>query len=43
MGVRTQMQVNLTSDHRIIYGAHAAAFLRDLSKLIEHDAQSLTL
>ncbi len=43
MGVRTQMQVNLTSDHRIIYGAHAAAFLRDLSKLIEKDAQSLTL
>ncbi|WOB42800.1 2-oxo acid dehydrogenase subunit E2 [Thermoleptolyngbya oregonensis NK1-22] len=42
-GVRTQMQVNLTADHRIIYGAHAAAFLQDLAKLIETDAQSLTL
>ncbi|MDG2616446.1 dihydrolipoamide acetyltransferase family protein [Thermoleptolyngbya sichuanensis XZ-Cy5] len=43
LGVRTQMQVNLTADHRIIYGAHAAAFLQDLAKLIETDAQSLTL
>ncbi|MFQ3627579.1 MAG: dihydrolipoamide acetyltransferase family protein, partial [Cyanobacteriota bacterium] len=42
-GVRSQMQVNLTADHRIIYGAHAAAFLQDLAKLIETDAQSLTL
>jgi len=43
MGVRRQMQVNITCDHRIIYGAHAAAFLQDLAKLIETDAQSLTL
>lgn len=43
MGVRTQMEVNITCDHRIIYGAHAAAFLKDLAKLIETDAQSLTL
>lgn len=43
MGVRRQMQVNITSDHRIIYGAHAAAFLQDLAKLIENDPQSLTL
>lgn len=42
-GVRNQMQVNITCDHRIIYGAHAAAFLQDLAKLIETDAQSLTL
>jgi pyruvate dehydrogenase E2 component (dihydrolipoamide acetyltransferase) len=42
-GVRNQMQVNLTCDHRIIYGAHAAAFLKDLAKLIETNAQSLTL
>ncbi|MDZ8189696.1 MAG: dihydrolipoamide acetyltransferase family protein [Nostoc sp. ChiSLP02] len=41
--VRQQMQVNITSDHRIIYGAHAAAFLQDLAKLIETDAHSLTL
>jgi pyruvate dehydrogenase E2 component (dihydrolipoamide acetyltransferase) len=42
-GIRTQMQVNITCDHRIIYGAHAAAFLKDLAKLIETDSQSLTL
>jgi pyruvate dehydrogenase E2 component (dihydrolipoamide acetyltransferase) len=43
LGVRRQMQVNITCDHRIIYGAHAAAFLQDLAQLIENDAQSLTL
>jgi pyruvate dehydrogenase E2 component (dihydrolipoamide acetyltransferase) len=42
-GVRQQMQVNITCDHRIIYGAHAAAFLQDLAKLIETEPQSLTL
>lgn len=42
-GVRTQMQVNMTCDHRIVYGAQAAAFLQDLAKLIETNAQSLTL
>jgi pyruvate dehydrogenase E2 component (dihydrolipoamide acetyltransferase) len=42
-GVRRQMQVNITCDHRIIYGSHAAAFLQDLAKLIETNAQSLTL
>lgn len=43
LGVRRQMQVNITCDHRIIYGAHAAAFLQDLAQLIESDARSLTL
>ena len=42
-GVKNQMQVNITCDHRIIYGAHAAAFLKDLAKLIETNPQSLTL
>ncbi|MBG1265102.1 dihydrolipoamide acetyltransferase family protein [Nostoc sp. WHI] len=42
-GVQQQMQVNITSDHRIIYGAHAAAFLQDLAKLIETNSQSLTM
>ena len=42
-GVRRQMSVNITCDHRIIYGAHAAAFLQDLAQLIETDPQSLTL
>ncbi|MCC0178268.1 2-oxo acid dehydrogenase subunit E2 [Waterburya agarophytonicola K14] len=43
MGVKRQMKVNITSDHRIIYGAQAAAFLKDLALLIETNAQSLTL
>ncbi len=43
LGVKQQMQVNLTSDHRIIYGAHAAAFLKDLAILIETNVQSLTM
>ncbi len=43
IGVRTQMRVNMTSDHRIIYGADGAAFLKDLCDLIEKNAQSLTL
>ncbi|NEO87484.1 MAG: 2-oxo acid dehydrogenase subunit E2, partial [Spirulina sp. SIO3F2] len=42
-GIKQQMQVNLTCDHRIIYGADAAAFLKDLAELIETNAQSLTL
>jgi pyruvate dehydrogenase E2 component (dihydrolipoamide acetyltransferase) len=42
-GVKQQMQVNITADHRIIYGAHAAAFLQDLAKLIETNSQSLTM
>ncbi len=43
LGVKQQMQVNITCDHRIIYGAHAAAFLQDLAKLIETNPQSLTM
>jgi pyruvate dehydrogenase E2 component (dihydrolipoamide acetyltransferase) len=43
MGVKSQMQVNMTCDHRVIYGADAAAFLQDLAKLIETNPQSLTL
>lgn len=42
-GVKRQMEVNITCDHRIIYGADAAAFLQDLAKLIETDPQSLTM
>lgn len=42
-GVKRQMQVNLTCDHRVIYGAHAAAFLKDLAELIETNPQSLTM
>lgn len=43
MGVKQQMKVNITCDHRVIYGAHAAAFLKDLAKLIETNPQSLTM
>lgn len=43
MGVKRQMAVNITCDHRVIYGAHAAAFLQDLAKLIETEPQSLTM
>ncbi|MGC9502275.1 dihydrolipoamide acetyltransferase family protein [Baaleninema sp.] len=43
MGVKRQMQVNISCDHRIIYGADAAAFLKDLADLIENNPQSLTL
>ncbi|BAZ85198.1 dihydrolipoamide acetyltransferase family protein [Dolichospermum compactum] len=42
-GVCQQMQVTVTCDHRIIYGADAAAFLQDLAKLIETNPQSLTM
>ncbi len=41
--VAHQMQVNLTCDHRTIYGAHAAAFLKDLAQLIETNPESLAL
>jgi pyruvate dehydrogenase E2 component (dihydrolipoamide acetyltransferase) len=41
--VANQMQVNLTCDHRTIYGAHAAAFLKDLAQLIEINPESLAL
>ncbi len=43
MGIRSQMRVNMTSDHRIIYGADGAAFLKDLCDLVENNPQSLTL
>lgn len=42
IAVRSQMQVNLTADHRIIYGADAAAFLQTLATIIEKDPGSLT-
>ncbi|MFO8238636.1 MAG: dihydrolipoamide acetyltransferase family protein [Prochlorococcaceae cyanobacterium] len=43
MRVANQMQVNLTCDHRTIYGTHAAAFLKDLAQLIETNPESLAL
>jgi pyruvate dehydrogenase E2 component (dihydrolipoamide acetyltransferase) len=43
IAIRRQMQVNMTADHRIIYGADAASFLKDLAILLQTNAQSLTL
>ncbi len=43
IAMRRQMQVNMTADHRIIYGADAANFLKDLAILLQTNAQSLTL
>ncbi|XP_051139173.1 dihydrolipoyllysine-residue acetyltransferase component 5 of pyruvate dehydrogenase complex, chloroplastic [Andrographis paniculata] len=42
IGLKTQMQVNVTADHRVIYGADLAAFLQTLAKIIE-DPKDLTL
>ncbi|QNI95159.1 pyruvate dehydrogenase complex/ dihydrolipoamide acyltransferase (E2) component [Synechococcus sp. A15-127] len=43
IAVKRQMQVNLTADHRVIYGADGAAFLKDLAELIETHPESLAL
>jgi pyruvate dehydrogenase E2 component (dihydrolipoamide acetyltransferase) len=43
IAIRRQMQVNMTADHRIIYGADAASCLKDLAILLQTNAQSLTL
>ncbi|MBC8122674.1 MAG: 2-oxo acid dehydrogenase subunit E2 [Gemmatimonadaceae bacterium] len=42
IAVKRQMQVNLSGDHRVFYGAHGAQFLQDLARVIE-SAQQLTL
>ncbi len=43
IALRRQMQVNMTADHRVIYGAEAANFLKDLAALLQTNPQSLTL
>ncbi|XVE91413.1 hypothetical protein REPUB_Repub01dG0007400 [Reevesia pubescens] len=40
--VKNKMLVNVTADHRIIYGADLAAFLRTFSEIVENP-ESLTL
>ena len=42
ISVKRQMQVNLTADHRVIYGADGALFLKDLAYLIEKNCYSLS-
>jgi pyruvate dehydrogenase E2 component (dihydrolipoamide acetyltransferase) len=39
--VKKVMTVTITCDHRHIYGADAAEFLRDLAELMEDDVESL--
>ena len=41
ISVKKIMQVNLTADHRVIYGADGASFLKDLAYLIENQPESL--
>ncbi len=41
IAVEKIMQVNLTADHRVIYGADGASFLKDLSFLIENEPETL--
>ena len=43
IAVKRQMQVNLTADHRVVYGADGASFLKDLAELIENRPESLAL
>ncbi len=42
IAIKKQMQVNLTADHRVIYGADGALFLKDLAYLIETNPYSLS-
>ncbi|GJP41490.1 hypothetical protein CLOM_g1161 [Closterium sp. NIES-68] len=41
-GIKRQMQINVTADHRIIYGADLAEFLQTFAKIVE-DPEQLTL
>jgi pyruvate dehydrogenase E2 component (dihydrolipoamide acetyltransferase) len=42
-GVKRQMQVVLSGDHRVFYGSHAAVFLQQLAGLMEQEPEKLTL
>lgn len=41
IAVRSQMKVTLSCDHRVIYGADAAAFLAELRRVLEHPVMAL--
>lgn len=43
IGVEKEMNVTLTADHRHIYGADGAKFLKDLAELIETDVTALLM
>lgn len=42
IGVEKQMKINLTCDHRIVYGTDAAEFMKTLKGIIE-DPDQLTM
>lgn len=42
-GVQKSMIVTITCDHRHIYGASAAEFLKDLADILENKTQSLLM
>lgn len=42
-GVQKVMTVTATCDHRHIYGADVAEFLKDLADIIENKPESLTM
>ncbi|OWM65741.1 hypothetical protein CDL15_Pgr015165 [Punica granatum] len=41
IGMKNQMQVNVTVDHRVIYGSNLASFLQTMAKIID-DPKDLT-
>ncbi|OWM65742.1 hypothetical protein CDL15_Pgr015166 [Punica granatum] len=41
IGMKNQMQVNVTADHRVIYEADLASFLQSMAKIID-DPKDLT-
>ena len=43
IGVKRQMQIVLSGDHRVFYGSHAAIFLQQLAALMEQEPEKLTL
>lgn len=43
IGAHKEMKVTVTCDHRHIYGAQAAEFLRELARIIESDVETLLM
>jgi pyruvate dehydrogenase E2 component (dihydrolipoamide acetyltransferase) len=43
IGVKRQMQIVLSGDHRVFYGTHAAIFLQQVAALMEQEPEKLTL
>lgn len=43
VGVHKEMKVTMTADHRIIYGADGAEFLKELTNIIENETTELVM